>query len=165
EWSLDDLAPVVNRSLKTGRNFQRGHDLFGAVGCFNCHRYENEGGAVGPDLTGVAGRFNPRDLLESIIHPSKEVSDQYAPIVITRKGGDSVIGRVANLNEETIQVMEDMSAPGDFTSVKRSDIVSIEPSRVSPMPEGLLNTLKEDEILDLMAYLLSRGNRQDRMFR
>jgi putative heme-binding domain-containing protein len=135
------------------------------VGCFNCHRFAGDGGAVGPDLTGIGGRFSPKDLLESIIEPSKEVSDQYAPIVITKKNGDTVTGRVANLNEEVMMIMEDMSAPGDFTNVRRSDIVKIEPSKISPMPEGLLNTLKQDEILDLMAFLLSRGDRNAAVFK
>jgi putative heme-binding domain-containing protein len=157
EWTVNDLAPAVATGLGKSRNLVRGRELFGAVGCYNCHRFATEGGAVGPDLTGVAGRFNPRDLLESIIEPSKSVSDQYAPTVFTMKNGTSVIGRVANLNNDNISVMEDMSMPGDFTNVKRSELVSTEPSKISPMPEGLLNTLKQDEILDLLAFLLSRG--------
>ncbi len=164
EWKVSDVTPALATGLRH-RNFQKGHDLFGAVGCFNCHRFAGDGGAVGPDLTGIGGRFSPKDLLESIIEPSKEVSDQYAPIVITTKKGDTVTGRVANLNEEVMMIMEDMSAPGDFTNVRRSDIVKIEPSKISPMPEGLLNTLKQDEILDLMAFLLSRGDRNAPVFK
>ena len=164
EWKVADLTPVLSSGLRH-RNFQKGHDLFGAVGCFNCHRFAGDGGAVGPDLTGIGGRFSPKDLLESIIEPSKEVSDQYAPIVITKKNGETVTGRVANLNEEVMMIMEDMSAPGDFTDVRRSDIVKVEPSRISPMPEGLLNTLKQEEILDLMAFLLSRGDQKAAMFK
>jgi len=163
-WKVDDLAPVLTKGLR-GRNYQRGRDLFGAVGCYTCHRFDTEGGAVGPDLTGVGGRFSPRDLLESILEPSKEVSDQYAPAIITRKDGETVIGRIANLSEEVLMVATDMTDPGNFTNIKRSDIRTVEPSKVSPMPEGLLDTLKEDEILDLTAFLLSRGNRSDRMFR
>ena len=52
-----------------------------------------------------------------------------------------------------------------MTNVKRADIEEITRSPVSLMPEGLLNTLKEDEVLDLMAYLLSRGDRQNAMFK
>jgi hypothetical protein len=48
--------------------------------------------------------------------------------------------------------------------VKRADIESIEPSKVSMMPEGLLNYFKEDEIEDLVAFLLSRGDRKAKMF-
>ncbi len=164
-WTVNDLTPVLEQGLSKGRSFQRGRDLFGAVGCYNCHRFATEGGAVGPDLTGIAGRFGPKDLLESVIEPSKEVSDQYAPVSIVKKNGETVLGRVANLNEETIMIMEDMTAPGDFTTVMRSDIATLEAAKISPMPEGLLNTLRQDEVLDLMAFLLSRGDPKAKMFR
>jgi putative heme-binding domain-containing protein len=157
EWTVADFDPVLSKGLNGGRDLNRGRTLFGAVGCFNCHRYATEGGAVGPDLTGVAGRFSPHDLLESVIEPSKEISDQYGQVVITKKDGDTVIGRVANLNGDSIAMMTDMFDPNGFNNVKRQDIVSIEKSKVAPMPEGLLNTLTQDEVLDLLAYLLSRG--------
>ncbi len=163
EWTVNDLVPVLEKGLKA-RNYDRGRELFGAVGCYTCHRFATEGGAVGPDLTGIAGRFSSRDLLESIIEPSKEVSDQYAPIIVTRKDGETVVGRIANLNDETLMLATDMTDPGGFTNIKRTDILSIETSRMSPMPEGMLNTLKEDEILDLTAFLMSRGDRSHRMF-
>lgn len=164
EWTVDQLAPVLNKGLRK-RNYDKGRELFGAVGCYACHRFDTEGGAVGPDLTGIAGRFSPRDLLESIIEPSKEVSDQYAPVIVTRKDGETVIGRIANMNDETLMLATDMMDPGGFTNIKRTDITTIEASKLSPMPEGLLNTLREDEILDLMAFLLSRGDRSGSMFR
>jgi hypothetical protein len=78
-------------------------------------------------------------------------------VVITKKDGGTVIGRVANLNGDGIMMMTDMFDPNGFTNVNRKDIESIENSKVSPMPEGLLNTLQKDEILDLLAYLLSGG--------
>jgi hypothetical protein len=49
--------------------------------------------------------------------------------------------------------------------VDRKKIDTMEPSKVSMMPTGLLDTLKEDEVLDLMAFLLSRGDRKSEMFR
>ena len=157
EWAMADFDGSLAKSLRTGRNLERGRSLFGAVGCFNCHRFATEGGAVGPDLTGVSGRFSPHDLLESIVDPAKEISDQYGQVVITKKDGGTVIGRVANLNGDGIMMMTDMFDPNGFTNVNRKDIESIENSKVSPMPEGLLNTLQKDEILDLLAYLLSGG--------
>jgi putative heme-binding domain-containing protein len=155
EWAVADFDASALKGLKSGRDLNRGRSLFGAVGCFNCHRFATEGGAVGPDLTGVSGRFSPRDLLESIVEPSKAISDQYGQVVITKKDGETVIGRVANLNGDGISMMTDMFDPNGFTNVNRKDIETIEPSKVSPMPEGLLNTLKQEEILDLLAYLLS----------
>ena len=164
EWTVADLTPALGDGLNH-RNYERGRQLFGAVGCYNCHRFATEGGAVGPDLTGVAGRFSPRDLLESVIDPNKEISDQYQAIQVTKNDGDMVIGRVANLNAEVLMIATDMTDPNAFANVNRKDVKSIEPSKISPMPEGLLNTLKQDEILDLMAFLLSAGNREAKYFR
>ena len=75
-----------------------------------------------------------------------------------------VTGRVGNLDGDNLMVLENMFAPNDFTNVKRGDVESIEPSKVSMMPEGLLNSLNEDEIQDLIAFLLSSGDRQNKMF-
>ncbi|HTI72550.1 MAG TPA: family 16 glycoside hydrolase [Candidatus Limnocylindria bacterium] len=164
EWKLAELVPLVEAGIKGGRNFERGRQLFGAVACATCHRFVNEGGSVGPELTGVVGRFSVHDLLESIVDPSKVISDQYAAINILKKDGDTVSGRVGNLNAATLNIVEDMFDPGNMTSVRRSDIASMEPSTVSMMPEGLLNSLKAEEVQDLIAYLLSRGDAQNPMF-
>jgi hypothetical protein len=51
-----------------------------------------------------------------------------------------------------------MLDPGNFTNLKRQDIVEVRQSQVSPMPSGLLDTLNEQEILDLLAYLRAGGN-------
>jgi putative heme-binding domain-containing protein len=165
DWKLDELLPKVQAGLKGGRNFDRGRQLYSTVACSACHRFVNEGGSIGPDLTGVAGRFSLHDLLESIVEPSKVVSDQYQAINIRLKNGDVISGRVGNLNGTEINVIEDMFEPGKMTNVKRPEIQSIEPSKVSPMPEGLLNSLQLDEIQDLVAYLLGRGDRQNSVFR
>jgi putative heme-binding domain-containing protein len=162
---VSELAPIVERGIKGGRNFERGRKLFGEAGCASCHRFDNDGASVGPDLTNVAGRFSIRDLLESTIEPNKAISDQYGAIIIRKKDGDTVVGRVGNLSGDVLMVIENMFAPNDFTNVKRQDIESIEPSKVSMMPEGLLNGFHEDEILDLTAFLLSRGDANSKMFR
>ena len=165
EWTVDELAPKTATALASGRDFDTGRKMFGACGCVACHRYNNEGGAIGPDLTGVGGRFNPRDLLESIILPSKEVSDQYQQVLITTTDGKRILGRIINLHLENYSVCENMYDPGTLTNVNAAHIKSIVPSKISPMPEGLLGRLKEEEIMDLMAYLLSRGDRSDKMFK
>jgi putative heme-binding domain-containing protein len=164
EWKLDDLLPKVQAGLKGGRNFDRGRQLYSTVACAACHRFGNEGGSVGPDLTAVAGRFSLHDLLESIVEPSKVISDQYQAVNIRMKNGDTISGRVGNLNGADVNVIEDMFEPGKMTNVKRAEIQSIEPSKVSPMPEGLLNSLQLDEIEDLVAYLLARGDKQNVAF-
>jgi putative heme-binding domain-containing protein len=163
KWKLDELVPIVEKGL-TGRNFDRGRRLFGEAQCFACHRFANEGGAQGPDLTIASGRFSVRDLLESIIDPSKEISDQYAAITITTTDGKVVTGRIVNYSGDAMSVMTNMLDPNGLVRVSARRVESIEKSKVSMMPEGLLDTLKEDEVLDLVAYLLSRGDRKHKMF-
>lgn len=155
EWTLAKLSPKLENGL-LGRDLERGRRMFGASGCFQCHRFVGEGGAVGPDLTLVAGRFSPRDLLEAIIEPSKTVSDLYGNMVITRRDGEILTGRIVyHLQDDSMMVNSDMFNPAETVKVDRKDILSIEPSNSSPMPEGLLSLLTQDEVLDLLAYLVA----------
>lgn len=164
--TLDDLAPKLEKAIAAGgRDFDRGRKLFGEAKCFACHRYDQEGGAVGPDLTGVSGRFGQKDLLESVLDPSKEVSDQYQAVDIDTLDGKKVSGRIVNLNGDDIKVMVDMLDPNGMVNVKQSNVDRITPSKVSMMPTGLLDTLTDDEAIDLMAYLLSKGDRKHPAFK
>ncbi|MEQ1858988.1 MAG: c-type cytochrome [Chthoniobacteraceae bacterium] len=163
-WTLDELAGAAANGMR-GRNFDRGRKLFADAACGACHRIDGDGGAMGPDLTAAGGRFTPRDLIEAIIDPNKVVSDQYAPNIFTMEDGSQVIGRIVNANGDSYRVNTDMFDPSQSENVIGKKIKSIEPSKFSLMPPGLLNTLKEDEVLDLVAYLLSQGDRKAAAFR
>jgi putative heme-binding domain-containing protein len=138
--------------------------MFGAAACFACHRFGNEGGMTGPDLTGAGGRYNATDLLDNILNPSKVINEQFVPSVITKNNGDSVIGTVVNLNGDTVTLNTDLADPNQRVTVDRKEVKSIEPSKVSPMPPMLLSFLKKEEILDLVAYVLSGGDKSNAMF-
>ena len=157
-YGTDELVAELEKGL-TGRDFARGKRMFATVACYSCHFFAGEGGGVGPDLTGVKGRFSFHDLIESIVAPSEVISDQYESTIFVLKDGSDFTGRVANLSGERLMVVTDMLAPGDFTNVRRNQIESTRVSTVSPMPEGLLDSLSLEEIKDLVAYLLSGGNR------
>jgi putative heme-binding domain-containing protein len=164
KWTLDELAPVVENSLH-GRDFDKGRLLFAEASCFACHRFNNEGGGAGPELTGVAGRFSVRDLLESIVLPSKVISDQYGAVVISTTDGQVITGRIVNLHGDMIQINTNMLDPNLQVGVDQRRVEETKPSPVSMMPEGLLDTLNRDEVLDLMAYILSRGDRNQDVFK
>jgi putative heme-binding domain-containing protein len=164
-WKLDELAPRVEAGLKTRRDFDRGRRLFGEARCFGCHRFDNEGGSQAPDLTVVSGRYGVRDILEKVLDPDRAISDQYAATVFNLTDGRVVTGRIVNYFGDTLSVMTNMLDPNSLVSVSARDVESQEKSKVSTMPKGLLDTLTEDEIVDLMAYLLSRGDPRGPMFR
>ncbi|HYR58980.1 MAG TPA: heme-binding protein, partial [Chthoniobacteraceae bacterium] len=161
-WTLDQLAPA-DAEMK-GRNYENGRNMFAAVGCYACHRFGNEGGMTGPDLTQAGGRYNARDLLDNIINPSKEINEQFVPTVITKSDGTQVIGMIVNLNSDRVSVNTDPTNPNQQVSVDRKLVTKIEPSKVSLMPPGLLNILTRDEALDLVAYVLSGGDPKNAMF-
>jgi putative heme-binding domain-containing protein len=164
EWKLDELAPAAERGLKK-RDFEKGRRMFAAVGCFACHRFGNEGGMTGPDLTGAGGRYSPRDFLDQILNPSKEINEQFVPTVITKNDGDTVTGVIVNLNGDNVMVNTDPANPFQQETIDRKRVKNIELSKTSPMPEGLLGLLTQEEILDLVAYSLSGGDRKHAMFR
>ncbi len=164
DWKLDTLAPAVERGLKK-RSFENGRKMFAAAGCFACHRFGNEGGMTGPDLTGAAGRYSSRDFLDQILNPSKEINEQFVPMVITKNDGETVTGVIVNLNGNDVMVNTDPANPFQQETIDRTKVKSIEASKTSPMPEGLLGLLTEEEIRDLTAYVLSGGNRKSAMFK
>lgn len=164
EWTMQQLVPLVATGLKN-RDFDKGRRLFGAAACFACHRFDNQGGAVGPDLTQLSGRFSARDILESVVEPSKQISDQYGAVQIVTLDGKVINGRIINLAGDSYRIQTNMLDPGTLVGVDRKQIDVMMPSKTSMMPTGLLNTLNEDEVKDLMAYLLSRGDRSNVMFK
>lgn len=164
-WTLDELASAAEEpGAMTGRDFENGRKMFSAAACYACHRFGNAGGMTGPDLTGAGGRYSPRDLLDQIINPSKEINEQFAPIVVTKKDGSTVSGVVVNLSGDNVTINTDLTDPNQRENIDRKLVESIEVSKISPMPPMLLNMLTKEEVLDLVAYTLSGGDEENEMF-
>ena len=163
DWKLEDLADAGDNM--TGRDFVRGRRMFAATACFSCHRFNNEGGATGPDLTSAGGRYSPRDFLDQIINPSKEINEQFVPVQVSMLDGTAVHGVIVNLNGDRVMINTDLTNPNQRTAVDRKLVKSIDPSPVSPMPPMLLGRLEKEEIYDLVAYALSGGNPEDKRFK
>ena len=163
-WTMKDMAPWVPSGVPGKRDFKNGRQMFGAGSCYACHRIGGEGGAVGPDLTSVGGKFGAYDLLESIVDPGKEISDQYGSSVFSLSDGSQLNGRIMNMRNNEYWVNTDMMQPSSVTKVKAENLTSIEPSAISMMPPGLLNTMDKEDVLDLMAYLIAGGKSDHELF-
>jgi putative heme-binding domain-containing protein len=162
-WQVADLVPLLEQTAK-GRSFEKGKAAYEATQCAKCHRFRNEGGDTGPDITGVGGRFDARYILEALIEPSKVISDQYVNSVFELADGKVVTGRVINQTADKLRVRTDPFAR-ELTEIRKADIEQQVPSKVSEMPQGLINVLTQEEILDLIAYLRSGGDPADKAFR
>lgn len=156
-WTLDELAGLTKDGFK-GRNFANGKKSFASARCVVCHRFNGEGGATGPDLSQVVGRFSPKDLAESIVDPNKVISDQYRASTIETNSGKVIAGKIVNETAAALVVVTDPEDSTKVLEVKKSDVESIKPSPVSLMPGKLIDGLNKDEVLDLLAYMLSRGD-------
>lgn len=154
-WSTDELVARVEPLMKTERNLERGKSLFRETGCVACHAFQGDGGAVGPDLTLLGGRFSVREIIESITEPSKVISDQYGTSNVTLKDGSVHMGRLVNEGPDLVQILENLFAPSDVRDFSRKDVTKIEASPVSLMPPGLINTCQPDEVADFVAWLIS----------
>ena len=164
DWTLDEVRALATDGLKN-RNFENGQKMFAATRCVICHRFAGDGGATGPDLTQLAGRFNLNDLTEAIMVPSKVISDQYKASTIVTAGGKSISGRILAVNDEIMAVLTHPEDPTKIVEIMKSEIDDVVPSAVSIMPADLLKPLNQDEVLDLLAYLLSRGDKGSGMFK
>jgi len=163
-YSVDEVVALAKDGLQ-GRNFERGKAMYGATLCATCHHFGGDGGNVGPDLTGVGNRYTIRDLVENIIEPSKVISDQYGSEQIELKNGSTAVGRVTVEENGKLFVMASPLAPEEITAIPSADVQSRQPYPVSMMPPGLINSLNQDELLDLLAFLQSGGNPADKAFK
>lgn len=154
-WTLDEVVKTVEGDL-SGRDKAKGQAMFQASLCSQCHKVGDLGGAQGPELTNLAGRFTATDLAHSIVNPSEVISDQYEFTEYVTQDGKTITGRMLNEQDEIVSIGIN---PFDFTQrieLRRADIKSEVPSKVSPMPPGMINRLNPDELKDLFAYLLGK---------
>jgi putative heme-binding domain-containing protein len=163
-YSVDEVVAFAKDAMHE-RDFKRGHDMFIAAACQACHRLGNDGGGVGPDLTGAGNRYTLRDLLENIIEPSKVISDQYESSIIELKNGSVITGRITGEEGGILQVATNPALPNDITEVRNADITSRKASPVSLMPPMLINSMSQEEVSDLIAYILAAGDSTNKMFR
>lgn len=163
KWTVAELATIVE-SDQGHRDFDNGKQMFALTACYKCHRFAGTGGIVGPDLTTVGRRFNNQNLLEALVEPSKVISDQYQATTFVLESGQTITGRVANLNGKNLMVIDDMFNPGRMKKINVDEIEEKLVSKASMMPSGLLDTLTAEEILDLVAYLKSGGDPGHQLF-
>jgi putative heme-binding domain-containing protein len=151
-WTPADLETLLNAS----GDAKRGAAVFRDALCARCHRAGARGPAVGPDLTHVAGRFSRRDLLESILSPSKVVADNYRSVQIITTDGRQIVGRVVmegDFRSEKLRLATEPLRPSAVIELSKRDIDQVRETETSPMPQGLLDSFTQEEILNLLAFL------------
>lgn len=148
----DDLD-AWTRLIGDHGNVDAGRRVFFRTSCVNCHMHSGRGARTGPDLTTLSGNMTSRRVLESILHPSKEIGPLYVPWQILTTDGKVLTGLKLDAagigNSRRFQ-----GADGNVFEVALADIEQQEPVDQSIMPTGLETTMSIDELRDLIAFLI-----------
>lgn len=152
QGQLARLERILKR--RTGRDPLRGREIFFGKKalCGTCHAVGSEGGRVGPDLTAIARIRTERDLLEAVLLPNASFARGYEPYTIVTTGGLVHTGIMET--ETTDQLVIRMDATNRIV-LQRGEIDRIVPATTSIMPKGLDVQLADEELADLIAYLLT----------
>ncbi|MGV3484353.1 MAG: DUF7133 domain-containing protein [Planctomycetaceae bacterium] len=155
---LEALAATQPGDAKPANSSATGQQLFVDAQCAACHRLGPHGRPLGPDLTYAASRYSERDLLQAIVHPSEVVAADYRNVQVLTEDGEVHVGRVltsGDFRAATVRLIGDLRNPERVLEIEKQTITEYRPSPVSPMPEGLLDVLTADEVLELLRYLRS----------
>ncbi len=155
KWSYDELLAYLRSDSGRRGDAQRGQQAFAKAQCIKCHRCGGQGEILGPDLTTVANRFQQQEILESVVYPSHNVSDQYASKIVV-SNGRSYAGLVVPRGQAGVTVL---LSDGEKVELAHEAIDDIRMSPLSSMPTGLLNRLSLEEVADLFAFLEGRPAR------
>ncbi|MEM1294575.1 MAG: ThuA domain-containing protein [Verrucomicrobiota bacterium] len=116
--------------------------------CSACHKLYGQGGELGPDLTG-SNRADLSYILLNMLDPSADIPEAYQLVTVHTKEGQVLGGTVAQEDDQRIV----LKMVGQTSTVLKSDITKRDVSPLSMMPEGLLPTLQDAQVLDLVKYL------------
>jgi len=154
-------APQANRDQilefhtkdEKGGSAAAGRPLFEQL-CATCHRFGGIGKDVGPDLTTITSRFKKKDVLESILWPSKVISDQYQAEMFELNDGKIVAGVIVRETGSAVLVRT-AENPDKPVAISKAQIANRTPSVLSLMPEGLFDALSNAQIADLLAFVMA----------
>ena len=166
DWKVEDLTASLTK-VDRGRSLANGQKVFKSASCLACHATDagapNVQGKLAPSLTEISqkvrdGKLDRAGLLTEIIQPSHQIDKQYRTNVVTTADGRLISGVVLHEDDEVIRLLSNPLNPGERAKeVAKKDVDERAESKVSLMPLGLLNTLSEEEILDLLGYLEAGG--------
>ncbi len=164
EWKFEDLVESV-RPLPHGRSFDVGKTAFTIANCVACHRMNGQGTEFGPDLSKLdAKKFTPDQILREMLEPSAEINENFQTTNFVLDSGITVTGVVVEETATVVKVIVDPIAKSAAVTIEKTEIDERLKSPVSIMPTGLLNKLTREEILDLLAYVYSRGDKTHMLF-
>ena len=150
-----EMEAMMTQVAESG-NPHRGEAIYrrAALQCVVCHAIGGAGGIIGPDMVSIGSSAPVDYLIESLLQPSVKIKEGYHTTLVTLKNGDAFAGAIAREDANELVIRD---AAGTENRIPKSDIASNNVSPVSLMPPGLTAQLREDEFVDLVAFLSNLG--------
>ncbi len=168
EWKYEDLAGAVADLNGTaehgGRSFSSAKHLFEVATCVACHKLNGVGAEFGPDLAKLDPKFTPADILRELLDPSVRINEKYQSYLFALESGKVVTGLILSESPQVVRVIENPLVKAEPLEIKVSEIAERKRVPQSMMPKGLLDKLTRDEILDLVSYIVARGDAKHAVF-
>jgi len=155
-WTMDDFSAVgerVSPDTADPAAILRGRQAFMKAQCLQCHSVSGYGAELGPDLVESVKKFQGEKLLRHIMEPALEIHPKYQTSLFLLESGKVVVGNVMKEDGNAIHVATNLLTPHDLMIIDKSEIEDQQVSKNSAMPEGLLNILSQEEVLDLLRFL------------
>jgi putative heme-binding domain-containing protein len=157
--TIGDVGRHVSRelyaqfALSHSGDTRRGQVLFAdstRLACEKCHRVKSKGNDFGPDLSNVGGKFDRRQLIESVLEPSRHIVEGYRSTVVATTDGRVFTGIVRDESDGMLTIVD---IEGKRRTVRQSEVEERTSGNASLMPEGLAANLSGQEFADLITYL------------
>ena len=147
--SIEVKAPPLHGNPADGKAL-----FYGAANCSKCHMVEGKGGRLGPDLTNIGSARSVESIIESVRDPSRQLSDGYQTVTVVTADGRESKGFIMNEDRFSIQMMDTSER---ILLLEKGKLRSFEKSSVSLMPPYNTTLLSDNDLQEILAYLLTRG--------
>ncbi len=167
EWKMEDLEPALfEMEAQGGRNYANGKHMFEVAACVSCHKFNGAGKEFGPDLLKLDPKQqSAKEILHDIIDPSFRINDKYFQYKFDLNSGKSFVAMILKETGDAYEIIENPLVKAEPRVLKKSEVDG-KPTKsmVSMMPKGLVDKLTREEVLDLVAYVASKGDPKHKLF-
>ena len=153
DLSQKDRKELLSKVAISG-DPERGKEIYNrkSTACTVCHQIDTAGGLVGPELSSIGAYAQPAAILDSILSPSRDIKQGYETVLVTKQDNTIVAGIFQRRSDTATLIRE---TTNKIVPIPNGEVKKIEKSPVSLMPPGLTLSLRRDELVDLLSFLVS----------
>ncbi|MFT7034751.1 MAG: putative heme-binding domain-containing protein [Cyclobacteriaceae bacterium] len=133
-------------------NVENGKNVYNtvAISCSACHKIDDKGSDIGPELSAIGSSMPTNFIIESILWPQKDIKEGYLSTAITTKDNNIINGYIKDQDDQKIEILS--FASKKIVTVYKDKIADRKDAG-SAMPNGIVSTFSKQQFIDLVSYL------------